>query len=71
MREFHLFVLQDLSPQSHAYVGDFPFKIRDTPAGPMESLEEVVRGHIWSLQGFKSWDESSIDSIDFVVRKVR
>jgi len=72
MREFRLFVLQKLLPQPHAYVGDFPVCVRDSnaPTGITKLLREVVHRYIGSLQEFKSWGESSINSIEFVVRNV-
>jgi len=69
-QEFHLFVLQKLSPQSNTFVGELVPTVDVSLTGTLGLLKEAVRGHVKSLQKFKSWGED-VDRINFVVHKVR
>jgi len=68
-QEFHLSILQKLSPQSHAYIGGLHRTVGVPSTRTLGLLKEAARGYIKSRREFKSWGED-VHGIDFVVYKV-
>ena len=68
-RDFHLFVLQERSPQSHTWMRQFRHKIDVSAETNVESLVEVVRNNIKSHLD-KSW-VVDVDDMVFGVYRVR
>ena len=69
-KEFCLFVLQQLSPQSYSYVGDLQSVVDLSVTKTVESLEATIRKYVKSKSEFESWGKD-VDDIRFVVHQVR
>jgi len=68
--KFYLSILQELSPQSHVYIGELQRVVDVSSMKTVETLEDAVRGHLKSCREFKFWGEG-VNPIDFVIHKVR